>query len=82
MRTTLTLDPDVAILLDRLRREKEKTMKELINEGLRVGLRTLESPEPRRESFTTRTVSLGRCLLGDLSDVSEALELAERDEGR
>lgn len=80
MRTTLTLDQDVAVTLERLRKEREITMKKLVNEALREGLRVLENPPEDSASFTTDTVSLGRCLIGDLADVAEALALAEGDD--
>lgn len=38
MRTTLTLDPDVARALKRLARESERPFKEIVNEALRAGL--------------------------------------------
>jgi hypothetical protein len=82
MRTTLTLDQDVAVTLERLRREREMTMKKLVNEALREGLRVLDNPPEASEPFKTDTVSLGRCLIGDLADVAEALALAEGDDFR
>jgi hypothetical protein len=38
MRTTLTLDPDVALMLKRRMERKNLTLKRAINEALRVGL--------------------------------------------
>jgi ribbon-helix-helix CopG family protein len=35
MRTTLTIDDDVAAQLERLRRERDVTLKDIINEALR-----------------------------------------------
>ena len=52
MRTTLTLDDDVAVRLERLRRQG-RTLKEVVNEALRAGLDALEqSPSVRRKSYT------------------------------
>jgi len=52
MRTTLTLDDDVAVRLERLRR-KGRTLKEVVNEALRAGLDELErSPTVTRTSYT------------------------------
>jgi hypothetical protein len=34
---TLTLDPDVAALLERVRDARNATLKEVVNEGLRRG---------------------------------------------
>ena len=77
MRTTLTLDDDVASLLSRVQRERDDSFKDLVNEALRVGLRHLESPPQRRRSHVTKSDSLGGCLLGSLDDVSESLAIAE-----
>jgi SpoVK/Ycf46/Vps4 family AAA+-type ATPase len=41
MRTTLTLDDDVAVQLERLRRSREANLKDLVNEALRLGLREM-----------------------------------------
>jgi hypothetical protein len=43
-----------------------------VNEALRAGLTQLATPPPRRASFHTHTVDLGRCLIGNLDDISEA----------
>ena len=44
MRTTVTLDDDVAAWLERRRRLSQSTFKEVINEALRAGLVALERP--------------------------------------
>ncbi len=77
MRTTLTLDDDVAALLERVRAERGSGLKDVVNEALRLGLRGLTARPRRRTAYRTPTVSLGRCLVGSLDDVSEALALAE-----
>ncbi len=41
MRTTLTLDPDVAALLERVRAARDATLKDVVNEGLRRGLKQM-----------------------------------------
>jgi hypothetical protein len=77
MRTTLSLDPDVAILLEKVRKAKRLSFKQAVNEALRAGLTQLMTPGPRRASFHTDTVDLGRCLIGNLNDISEALAAGE-----
>ncbi len=76
MRTTLTLDDDVAAQLRRVLQARQATLKEVVNEALREGLRHLEAPPPRR-TYRTPSVSLGRCLVGSIDDVAEAPGLAE-----
>jgi hypothetical protein len=82
MRTTLTLDPDVAALLEKLRRERNVGLKELVNEALREALSGTTEPPRRRKRFRTEAVSLGRCLVGGLDDVTAALALAEGERFR
>ncbi|MBC7779609.1 MAG: DUF2191 domain-containing protein [Proteobacteria bacterium] len=77
MRTTLSLDKDVAAQLARLRRSSDANFKGLINEALRRGLRELEGKAPRKSSFETSAVSLGRCKLGDVDNISDVLAAAE-----
>jgi hypothetical protein len=77
MRTTLTLDPDVAALLERVRETRGASLKEAVNEGLRRGLKQMVAPAKPLEPFRTTTVSLGRCLIGDLDNVAEALAVVE-----
>jgi len=77
MRTTLTIDDDVAAALERLRRSEDKSLKEVINQTLRRGLEQPNVPPKKRKPILTRPVSLGRCLIGDIVSVSEALAIAE-----
>lgn len=74
MRTTLTLDPDVAAELERLRKG-DVGWKELVNEILRLGLRQ-RGREPRGRPFRTQAVDLGKPRI-EIDDVSEALAVAE-----
>ncbi len=83
MRTTLTLDDDVAARLERLRAERRLPFRELVNEALRRGLAALDEPAPRGErKRPTAAVRLGGGLLPDLDDVAAALALAEGDARR
>ena len=77
MRTTVTLDDDVAARLLRLQETQKKSFKALLNQALRAGLKQMASSAPRRKKYETQTVDLGRCLVGNLDDVAEALAIAE-----
>ena len=77
MRTTLSLDDDVARLLERTRRRRGISLKQLVNEALREGLARLEAPRAPRKRHATKAVSLGRCLLDNVDDVAEALAAAD-----
>jgi hypothetical protein len=77
MRTTLTLDDDVAAVLERLRRGRDASLKQLINEALRRGLKEMSGRPKRREPVRTRSVALGRVRIGGIDNVGEALAAAE-----
>lgn len=77
MRTTLTLDPDVAAMAQRMQQTRGGSYKAIINEALRRGLRGMAAPVSRVDAYRTPAVDLGRCLVGSLDDVAEALAIAE-----
>ena len=79
MRTTVTLDDDVAAALERLRKTRRGSFRDLVNEALREGLRGLGGRRRKRGRFRTRTADLGRCLLGNVDNVAEVLAVAEDD---
>jgi Arc/MetJ family transcription regulator len=68
MRTTLTLDDDVAAAVQRLREERHIGPSEAVNELVRAGL----AAPSRRAPFRQRTADLG--LRVDVSNIAEALE--------
>ncbi len=82
MRTTLTLDPDVASLAQRLQKKRGLSFKAVVNEALRQGLRTMAAPSSGAGNYRTPSVDLGRCLTGSLDDVAEVLAVAEGEEFR
>ena len=77
MRTTLTLDDDVAVLLENVRKTRGLSLKTAVNIALRTGLRELTSPVRRRRRFRTTPTNLGRCLIGSLDDITGALAIGE-----
>jgi hypothetical protein len=79
MRTTLTIDDDIAAILEHRRRSEDKSLKVLVNEALRRGLKDA-APAKSRRPFRTQPVSLGRCLIGDIVSTSEALAIADGDD--
>jgi hypothetical protein len=73
MRTTVTLDDDVAKALDALRRERGLGTSAALNELVRRGMAaTATRPEP----FRQRTSSMGPPRV-PLDDIGHALELLE-----
>ncbi len=58
MRTTLTIDDDLADQIQELRRRHGHSLKRIINSLLREGLHSLES-RPRAKKYRTGTYKLG-----------------------
>jgi len=77
VRTNLTIDDDVAALLERLRKTRDASLKALVNEGLRRGLQMMADRPKRRAPFRTRSVSLGPVKIASVDDIGEALAIAE-----
>lgn len=77
MRTTLTLDDDVAAALERLRQARDASLKDVVNEALRRGLKDMTAPAARRAPFHTRSVDCGRVLIGSIDNIAELLAAVE-----
>ncbi|HEY7334527.1 MAG TPA: CopG family transcriptional regulator [Bryobacteraceae bacterium] len=80
MRTTLTLDDDVAVLLERIRKQREVSLKDVINTALRHGLAEMQATPKPRTPFHTWPLPLGRCRLPNLDNIAEALAIAEGED--
>jgi Arc/MetJ family transcription regulator len=76
VRTTLSLDDDVAAAVQRLREERHIGLSDAVNELIRAGL----AAPARRTTFRQRTANLG--LMIDISSVADALERLEGPEAR
>jgi len=76
MRTTVTLDDDVTVQLERLRQARKSSLKDIVNEALRRGLRDMTAPRPRRKAFHTQAFHMGKPLI-NLDNVAEALAYLE-----
>jgi hypothetical protein len=80
MRTTLSLDDDVAALIEKIRKAKDASLKEIVNAALREGLvRMVKAPAPRKK-FRTAVHSSGRCYLQNLDNTAEVLAIAEGEQ--
>jgi len=77
MRTTMTLDDDVAAKLKAEARRSGRSFRETVNEMLRRGLSTRQSRSPK-ETFRVVTRDLGKLLPGlTLDSVADLLEQVE-----
>jgi hypothetical protein len=77
MRTTLTLDDDVAAALERLRKKNDASFKDVVNDVLRRGLREVNQPQKADKPFRIRTFNLGPSKIGSLDKISDVLALIE-----
>jgi hypothetical protein len=80
VRTTLTLDDDVAARLEEERRKRRVSFKTVVNDVLRAGLDGLRAPRRRAPPFRTKGFDLGPSLIGSLDNVEEVLSRAEGEE--
>jgi plasmid stability protein len=77
MRTTLTLDDDVAAKLKTEASRAGRPFKEIVNETLRAGLASRRSAS-RRQAFTVAARDLGNLRPGlSLDNVAELIEHVE-----
>jgi hypothetical protein len=84
MRTTLTLEDDVAKEVNRLRKARGESFKATINAVLRTGIAAL-SKKPRGGTaavFHTEAASLGTPRLKSLDNIDAALSFAEGQDYR
>ncbi|CAN5208975.1 ribbon-helix-helix protein, CopG family [soil metagenome] len=72
MRTTVTLEADVAAAVESLRRERHVGVSAAINELIRSGL---GRASPGRTPFEQRTSSMGALI--DVANVADVLELLD-----
>ncbi len=77
MRTTVTLEDDVAAELAKLQKRRKLAFKDALNEALRAGIEALARPSGPRRRVELRAHDAGRCLIGEIGSVSEALAVAE-----
>jgi hypothetical protein len=77
MRTTLTLEPDVAARLKAAMKSRRRSLKALVNEALRAGLAAVEKRPASRERYQTTGFDLGPSLVGSLDNVEEVLARVE-----
>jgi hypothetical protein len=82
VRTTLTIDDDVAARLEREQRKRRTSFKTVVNDILRAGLDAVQVAPRRREPFRTEGFGLGPSLVGSLDNIEEVLSRAEGERHR
>ena len=79
MRTTLTLDPDVASKAKKSAAKTGKPLKEIINAALRIGLEQVANP-PGAKPYRTRGRPMGLRQGLSYDNVAELLARAEGED--
>lgn len=80
MRTTLTLDTDVAKLVEQHRKASNQSLKETINDLLRLGL--VAAARPAAKPFVVKSRALGLLPGMSYDNIGELLESLDRLEGK
>jgi plasmid stability protein len=80
MRTTLTLDDDVAAKLRAAARHRP--FRAVVNDALRAGLIAIEKRAAPRKPHRTRGFDLGPSLVGSLDNVEDVLARVEGEAHR
>ena len=82
MRTTMTLDEDVAARLARVAKKRRQPLKVVVNAALRAGLAELDRSDVVIPQFRTTGFALGSSLVGSLDDVERVLARVEGEPHR
>jgi len=82
MRTTITLEDDVAASLKRLEKRRGVKFKALVNQVLREGIKSMNAPVQKRSVFRTRSVDLGSCRAANVDNTADVLAVAEGESFR
>lgn len=76
MRTTLTLDDDVAAAIEFRRQKLRHSLKQEVNYLIRAGLTQVEQEQPETPSFRVEPLDAGELLI-PIDNVQVALDIAE-----
>jgi hypothetical protein len=79
-RTTLTLDEDNARRLTRLRKERDISLKDAVNEVIRRGLDEAERPFRPAEPFKTRVFPAAQPLFKDSEELRDLIVRIQDEE--
>jgi hypothetical protein len=80
MRTTLTLDADVAALVKQVAKQRKAGLKATVNEALRRGLEVLTRPPATPAPYRVQPWNLGGSRVGSLDNVEEVLSRVEGED--
>jgi hypothetical protein len=82
MRTTLTLDDDVAAAIELRRQKLHHSLKQEVNDLIRAGLTHVEQDRREIPRFRVKPLPVGECLLDNVDDIASVLAIAEGEDYR
>lgn len=82
MRTTLTLDDDVAARLKAAVKRENRPFRSVVNDALRAGLAVAAKPRTGRKLHRTTGFDLGTSLVGSLDNIEDILLRVEGERHR
>lgn len=77
MKITVTLEDDVAAALRNFEKKRVTSRRQLINEVLRRGFKDMSAKPKPRKRFQTQAVDMGRCLISNIDNVTDAIAIGE-----
>jgi len=80
IRTTITLDDDVATMLRAIHEKEKKTFKQVVNEVLRLGIMEKQPDSEKLAHYETPLLQTGPCLYPNLDSVADILAAAEKED--
>lgn len=75
----MTLDDDNAIRLERLRKERDASLKDVVNEAIRRGLDAMKDRVPTNEPFRTDVYDPGKPYI-QVDNIGDVLEVLDEDD--
>jgi hypothetical protein len=79
MRTTVTLDPDVQVLLKKAMRQRDTSFKQALNDAVRAGLGAAPPSHRAEQAFDFPVFRMGRPLVDLTKATALAAELEDRE---
>ncbi len=81
MRTTVTLRDDLALALERIRKERDSSFKDVLNEAVEHGvIQMQDKPHRQRKPFNIRTFDLGKPLFNGAEELKELIARLDEEE--
>ena len=75
----MTLDDDNAVRLERLRKERDASLKDVVNQAIRFGLNEMEAPPKTREPYRTKVMNLGKPLFNSPEELKALIRQLDEE---